>query len=66
MALSSVVQAELYYGAYKNQQAAQTLARLDRFIRMFHSYAFDDAAAGAMDVFAQTSPHKVRRLAQTT
>jgi tRNA(fMet)-specific endonuclease VapC len=45
VALCSVVKAELYYGAYKSQQRTQTLVRLDRFIRMFRSYAFDDAAA---------------------
>jgi tRNA(fMet)-specific endonuclease VapC len=46
VALCSVVKAELYFGAYKSQQPGQTLARLDQFVRMFHSYAFDDAAAG--------------------
>jgi tRNA(fMet)-specific endonuclease VapC len=45
VALCSVVNAELYYGTYKNQQGAPTLAKLDRFIRIFHSYAFDDPAA---------------------
>ena len=61
VALCSVVKAELYYGAYKSQQRAQTLARLDRFIRTFHSYAFDDPAAEAYgriraDLAAQGTP----------
>jgi tRNA(fMet)-specific endonuclease VapC len=45
VALCSVVKAELYYGAYKSQQSVQTLVKLWRFVRIFHSYAFDDAAA---------------------
>jgi tRNA(fMet)-specific endonuclease VapC len=45
VALCSVVKAELYYGAYKSQQSVQTLAKLERFVRTFHSYAFDDATA---------------------
>jgi tRNA(fMet)-specific endonuclease VapC len=45
VALCSVVKAELYYGAYKSQQTVQTLAKLTRFIRIFHSYAFDNVAA---------------------
>jgi tRNA(fMet)-specific endonuclease VapC len=45
VALCSIVKAELYYGAYKGQQPAQTLSMLGRFINIFYSYAFDDAAA---------------------
>jgi tRNA(fMet)-specific endonuclease VapC len=45
VALCSIVKAELYYGAYKSQQRTQTLANLERFVGIFHSYAFDDAAA---------------------
>jgi tRNA(fMet)-specific endonuclease VapC len=61
VALCSVVKAELYYGAYKSQQRTQTLARLERFIRNFHSYTFDDAAADVYgriraDLAAQGTP----------
>jgi tRNA(fMet)-specific endonuclease VapC len=61
VALCSIVKAELYYGAYKSQQHTQTLSRLNRFIRNFHSYTFDDAAADAYgriraDLAAQGTP----------
>jgi tRNA(fMet)-specific endonuclease VapC len=61
VALCSVVKAELYCGAYRSQQRAQTLARLDRFIRTFYSYVFDDPAAEAYgriraDLAAQGTP----------
>jgi tRNA(fMet)-specific endonuclease VapC len=51
----------LYYGAFKSQQRTQTLAKLDRFIRNFHSYMFDDAAADVYghiraDLAAQGTP----------
>jgi tRNA(fMet)-specific endonuclease VapC len=49
VALCSVVKAELYYGAYKSQQSARTLAqilaKLNRLVSAFHSYPFDDNAA---------------------
>ena len=44
-ALCSIVKAELFYGAHKSQQPAQTLSKLERFVAIFHSYAFDDATA---------------------
>jgi tRNA(fMet)-specific endonuclease VapC len=45
--LCSVVQAELYYGAYKGPPAYQAanLALLARFLPRFQSHPFDDAAA---------------------
>lgn len=45
--LCSVVQAELYYGAYKGPPAFQAanLALLARFLPRFQSLPFDDAAA---------------------
>ncbi len=45
VALCSVVRAELFYGAFKSQQRAQTLEKLRRFIDTFPSYPFDDRAA---------------------
>lgn len=36
VALCSVVRAELFYGACKSQQRAQTLEKLQRFIDTFH------------------------------
>lgn len=44
--LSSVVKAELVYGARKSQQAAANLATLRELFEPFRSYAFDDACAG--------------------
>ena len=41
----SVVKAELFYGAMKSQQPAQTLANQLRFLNQFVSLPFDDAAA---------------------
>jgi tRNA(fMet)-specific endonuclease VapC len=62
VALCSVVKAELYYGAYKSQQRAQTLAKLDRFIRIFHSYAFDDPAAEVYGRIRADLTREVHRL----
>jgi tRNA(fMet)-specific endonuclease VapC len=45
--LSSVVRAELQFGARKSQRAAENLDRVERFCRAFESLPFDDAAAGA-------------------
>ena len=55
------MKAELYYGAYKSQQRAQTLCQARSVHQDFHSYAFDDAAAEAYgriraDLAAQGTP----------
>lgn len=43
--LCSVVRAELYYGAYHSPQAQANLNLLSRFLPLFISLPFDDAAA---------------------
>lgn len=43
--LSSVVKAELHFGARKSRRVAENLDRVDRFCRPFESLPFDDAAA---------------------
>ncbi len=44
--LSSVVKAELYYGAWASAQTAKNLLSLERFCRPFVSLSFDDLCAG--------------------
>jgi tRNA(fMet)-specific endonuclease VapC len=41
----SVVKAELFYGAMKSQNPAQTLAKQEVFLNQFVSLPFDDEAA---------------------
>ncbi len=41
----SVVKAELFYGAGRSQDPERSLAIQRRFLRLFHSLPFDDAAA---------------------
>ena len=45
VALCSIVKAELFYGAYKNRQAARSLEKLTQFVTAFQSYPFDDSVA---------------------
>ena len=42
VATSSVVKAELYFGARKSQRVAENLAAIDRLCRPFASLPFDD------------------------
>ena len=46
----SVVKAELFYGAMKSQNPAQTLLKQQEFLNQFVSLAFDDPAAGIFGV----------------
>jgi len=43
--LCSVVQAELYYGAYRSSATAKNVSLLTALFPLFPSIAFDDAAA---------------------
>jgi tRNA(fMet)-specific endonuclease VapC len=45
IAVSSVVEAELFFGAAKSNDPAKTLALQQRFITRFHTLAFDTHAA---------------------
>lgn len=45
--ICTVVRGELYYGAYKSQQQASSLAKIDAFLAHFPTLPFDDAAARA-------------------
>ena len=44
--LSTIVKAELVYGAQRSSRAAENLRLLDRFFEPFVSYPFDDACVG--------------------
>lgn len=43
--ICSLVRAELYYGAYKSQIQAASLAKIDKFLHRYLTLPFDDAAA---------------------
>jgi len=43
--LSTIVQFELYYGAYKSSRLEQNLARLERFFSQFTIVPFDEKSA---------------------
>jgi tRNA(fMet)-specific endonuclease VapC len=45
IAVCSVVKAELYTGAAKSQTIEQSIAKQQRFLRLFQSLPFDDVAA---------------------
>jgi len=45
VAVCSIVKAELLYGAMRSNNPEQTLARQERFLRVFESLPFDDRAA---------------------
>ncbi|MBE9113953.1 type II toxin-antitoxin system VapC family toxin [Nodosilinea sp. LEGE 07298] len=45
MVICSVVKAELFYGALRSNNPAQTLARQQLFLKQFTSLPFDDGAA---------------------
>jgi tRNA(fMet)-specific endonuclease VapC len=45
IAVSSVVKAELFFGAMKSQQPERTLEKQQRFLVPFHSLPFNDEAA---------------------
>ncbi len=45
VAVCAIVKAELYAGAAKSQNPARTRAAQDRFLSLFASFPFDDAAA---------------------
>lgn len=48
MAICSVVKAELFYGALRSNNPAQTLERQQLFLKQFTSIPFDDGAALAI------------------
>ncbi len=43
--LSTIVQFELYYGAYKSSRIDQNLAKLERFLSQFTILPFDEISA---------------------
>ena len=45
IAVCAIVKAELFYGAMRSNNPDQTLARQERFLRVFESLPFDDRAA---------------------
>ena len=45
VAISSVVKAELYFGAYHSPRVAENMARVERFCRGLESLPFDDESA---------------------
>lgn len=47
IALCSVVRAELYYGAELSRNPANTFARLEKFLRLYKSFPFDDECTRA-------------------
>ncbi len=54
LCLSSVVKAELLFGAHNSQQVAANLRRLNDFFEPFQSVSFDD---GAAEVYGSLRSH---------
>jgi tRNA(fMet)-specific endonuclease VapC len=51
--ISSIVKAELFHGAMKSNNPAQTLAKQQLFLQPFQSIVFDDHAAEICDYSAR-------------
>lgn len=64
--LSSIVKAELFYGALKSGRPEKNMARLHQFFRRFVSLPFDDAAAEEYGISDHNSQRPGRRSARTT
>lgn len=56
--ISSVVKAELFFGAYKSGMSEDRFARQMRFLNQFESLPFDDAAA---QIFGQIRANLTRQ-----